>query len=283
MKVFMSWSGEHSKAVAELIHEWIGCVLQAVEPWMSTEGLDHGGIWFTDIIKELGDTSTGIICLTQENKAAPWILFEAGLLLKGLTKNKVCVFLVDLKTTDVGQPLSNFNHTPPNKEGVQKLIATLNKDLPKPLDAAHLNKMFEKFWPDFESKLAEILQRTPHTAKVEAREERALLEEILQNTRNLEKQMRGPEPRKLSMADFLVSTTDASPVSEHLRAQAASILLRNEIAKGIPMDEYFDHAYAMQIGERAARKIWQDAHPKSAAEIFGGGSPELPPGARATP
>lgn len=113
VKVFISWSGARSKEVAELMRDWIRCVLQVTRPWISTRDLDRGSIWFGEINEQLKDTGIGIICLTQENKNRPWILFEAGALMKGLTVNRVCTFLIDLEPKDVEDPLAQFNHTFP--------------------------------------------------------------------------------------------------------------------------------------------------------------------------
>lgn len=113
MKIFISWSGRRSQAVAEMLNDWIKCVLQASRPWLSTRDIDRGALWFSEIHDQLRDTSVGIICLTQENKERPWILFESGALAKGLSSNRVCTFLIDLKPSDLQDPLAQFNHTSP--------------------------------------------------------------------------------------------------------------------------------------------------------------------------
>ena len=82
MKVFISWSGERSKQVAQLLDEWINCVIQAVDPYLSLN-IDKGDVWLSSINDSLADTSVGIICLTKENLNKPWVLFEAGALAKG--------------------------------------------------------------------------------------------------------------------------------------------------------------------------------------------------------
>lgn len=94
MKVFISWSGSLSKKVAEILKPWIKCVLQVTEPFMSAEDIDKGTLWFNVISDQLADTAVGIICLTRDNLDQPWILFEAGSLAKGLSKTRVCRFLV---------------------------------------------------------------------------------------------------------------------------------------------------------------------------------------------
>lgn len=96
MKVFLSWSGTRSREIAKLLSDWLSCVIQALQPWVSDRDLDRGSLWFGEINDQLKDTTVGIICLTQENKDRPWILFEAGALAKGLSTARVCTLLIDL-------------------------------------------------------------------------------------------------------------------------------------------------------------------------------------------
>lgn len=111
MKVFISWSGDKSREVGELLNEWLQCVLQAVTPWISTQDIGKGSLWNSEINTQLETVSSGILCLTQENKEKPWILFEAGSLAKGLSENRIYTFLIDLQSQDVIPPLTQFNHT----------------------------------------------------------------------------------------------------------------------------------------------------------------------------
>jgi hypothetical protein len=129
MKVFISWSGRKSQKVALLLKNWLGCVIQASKPWVSSEDIERGSIWFNEINEILNDVSLGIVCLTESNKNKPWILFEAGALTTGLNSSRVCTFLIDLKSNDVTTPLSQFNHTLPNKDSMFKLIKTINSEL----------------------------------------------------------------------------------------------------------------------------------------------------------
>ncbi|WP_329611204.1 toll/interleukin-1 receptor domain-containing protein [Plesiomonas shigelloides] len=157
LNVFLSWSGDRSKAVAELLDTWLQCVIQAVDPWMSSKDIDRGSLWFSEINDQLQNTTIGIICLTQENKTKPWILFEAGALAKGLSNSRVCTFLIDLEPTDVGTPLSQFNHTFPTQEGLWELVRTLNNSLKdKALKEKTLELVFETYWPKFESERLEV-------------------------------------------------------------------------------------------------------------------------------
>jgi hypothetical protein len=192
----MSWSGGRSKATAELLSEWTKCVLQASRPWISTRDIDRGALWFSEISDQLKDTTVGIVCLTQENKNRPWILFEAGALAKGLSSNRVCTFLVDLKPADLEDPLAQFNHTLPDRESLWELVRTLNGCLGASiLDERILETVFATYWPQFETRFKELLKEVPPVAKAEQRSEKNLLGEILENTRALTQRMRSLESR----------------------------------------------------------------------------------------
>ena len=151
MKIFISWSGEKSRRVAELFNEWIQCVIQAVKPWMSSHDIERGALWFSEISNTLANTQIGIICLTQTNKIQPWILFEAGALAKGIDSNRVCTLLIDLEPTDIENPLAQFNHTiAKNKDSMWELVKTINHALlDNGLQEKVLNRAFETYWPQF--------------------------------------------------------------------------------------------------------------------------------------
>lgn len=191
MKVFLSWSGQRSKEVANLLSDWLCCVIQAARPWISTRDLDRGSLWFGEINDQLKDTTVGIICLTQENKGRPWILFEAGALAKGLSTSRVCTLLVDLEPKDIEDPLAQFNHTFPNRESVLGLVKTLNSSLAvNALDNRILDQVFETYWPQFEAKFAEILKTTDQAVATKPRPKEDVMVEILENTRMLNSRIR---------------------------------------------------------------------------------------------
>ncbi len=193
MKVFISWSGDRSRSVADLLDEWLQCVIQAVNPWMSSKDIDRGSLWFSEINDQLQNTSIGIICLTQENKEKPWILFESGALAKGLSSTRVCTFLIDLESSDVGNPLAQFNHTYPEKESLWDLVRTLNNSLDNSLKEKVLESVFETYWPQFLKSFNKILKDFPISKETVKRSDDDILLEILATTRSLEKRVRRVE------------------------------------------------------------------------------------------
>ncbi|WP_301814842.1 TIR domain-containing protein [Bacteroides caecimuris] len=127
MKVFLSWSGHKSHQVALVLRDWLPSVIQSITPYVSSEDIDKGARWSTDIAKELEDSTFGLLCVTKENLEAPWLLFEAGALSKMMDKSYVCPFIFDLKRAEVKGPILQFQSTIFEKEDVKKLVLTLNR------------------------------------------------------------------------------------------------------------------------------------------------------------
>jgi hypothetical protein len=185
MKVFISWSGNLSKDCAEFLKDWIKCTLQASDPWISTQDIDKGQLWFNDISNALSDTNVGIVCLTKSNKANPWILFEAGALAKGLSSSKVITFLINLKPSDIEPPLAQFHHTTPSRDDLQKLISSINNSLgDNKLIERVLTDVFNTYWPKFDEGFKRILESHAETSEeVAVRTSEEIQDEILNTIR----------------------------------------------------------------------------------------------------
>ncbi len=196
MKVFYSWSGDQSKAVAETLSVWLSQVIQAVDPWIST-AIAKGSRGLEEIGGALEECRFGIVCLTRQNLASPWILFEAGALSK--TRDRVWTFLLDLTPADIEPPLGSFQHTQATKSDVRKLLASINAEVAavneKALTESLLDVVFETNWPTLESKLSQIRKMHPDTA-APVRKDRALLEEILGAVRELQLNHEGAATRE---------------------------------------------------------------------------------------
>ena len=242
MKVFISWSGARSRAAAELLSEWVKCVLQATRPWISTRDVDRGALWFSEINDQLKDTTVGIVCLTQENKHKPWILFETGALAKGLSSNRVCTFLVDLSPADLEDPLAQFNHTHPDREGVGALVRTLNGCLGTlGLDERILNQVLDTYWDQFDEKFKALIKQHPIDHKPEPRSEKSLLSEILENTRSVNSRLRQLEIRREDdVARFVRDFVPSEPQSRRVMHEIARDAARNGASKHDAAKRLFD-------------------------------------------
>ena len=178
MKVFISWSGERSHAIAKALHDWLPSVIQTVETWISDEDIDKGARWSTKLAAELEQTQVGIICLTPDNLNAPWLLFESGALSKIQQNTYVCTLLFELEPADLQGPLAQFQSTKAQKEDVRKLIHTINKaqgDMAIPV--RQIDIAFERGWNELDLSI----QHVP-TLQVDSKAKRSdsdMIEEIL--------------------------------------------------------------------------------------------------------
>jgi len=188
MKVFISWSGETSKALAEVMSKWLECVIHAVKPYFSPEDVTKGSRWSTEISKELEASQVGLICLTKDNLEAPWLMFEAGAISKNLDKAHVCPILFGVEPADIKGPLTAFQSSRFEKTEIKKVVKMINGRLGDGgLSPTVLDSVFEKWWPDLEKEVNSILSKAPKAKKNGSRPERELLEEILELNRSFSK------------------------------------------------------------------------------------------------
>lgn len=201
MKVFISWSGAISHRVAIVLRDWLPSVIQNIEPYVSSEDIDKGARWSTDIAGELHASTYGLICLTRDNLAAPWINFEAGALGKSIDKGRVSPFLFRIKRSEVEGPILQFQSTVFEQEDVFKLLKSINDACgPDGLEASRLEKSFEVWWPQLEQQLNKIPAAEERSAEQQLEKPDELtadfsrvLEEILELTRNNHKLLRSPD------------------------------------------------------------------------------------------
>lgn len=187
MRVFISWSGETSKNIAEILRQWIPGVIQAAKPYYSPDDITKGTRWSSEISKELDASKIGIICLTKVNLESPWIMFEAGALSKNIDKSKVCPILFNVDPTDIQGPLIQFQAAKFSKSEMKKVVKMMNSELGDlALGNDVLDSVFEMWWPKLNEKIeAELSKAVSSARSSDLRPERDLLEEILSLTRDL--------------------------------------------------------------------------------------------------
>lgn len=198
MKVFISWSGEVSFKVAKVLKEWIPCVIQDVQPYFSSEDIDKGARWSTDIAKELESASFGILCVTKENMDSKWLNFEAGALSKAIDKSKVCPLLFRLKPSDItDSPILQFQMANDKKDDIYKLLKSINNSLGENgLEEARLEKVFTRFWPEIEKNFKEISDSANNNKDdnmSNSTKEPEILEEMLELLRTQQMLLKSPE------------------------------------------------------------------------------------------
>jgi hypothetical protein len=163
VKVFISWSDEHSRSVASALSQWLGRrVLHSIDFWMSDEAIVSGSHWNTELAAALGSADAGIVCVTRSNQHAPWLMFEAGALANRLAASRLVPLVIDLPLTEVTGPLAAFQGRVLDHDGVHRLVRDLNAWSERTIDPLDLNEISERWWPD----LAAGLQREEDKQKL---------------------------------------------------------------------------------------------------------------------
>ena len=183
MKVFISWSGQHSKRLGEAFRDWLPGVLQLVVPYFTPSDIEKGTRWPTDVARELSESQVGILCITRDNIHSDWLLFEAGALSKSLEQSHVCPVLFGINNTDLAGPLKQFQTTEFEKGDIHRLLGVINGRIDEnKLPQKTLDTVFEKWWPDLKTNIDQILAEAGEPEEP-VRSDRELLEEILQLSR----------------------------------------------------------------------------------------------------
>lgn len=155
--IFISWSGERSRKIAEELSHFLQRVIHTAKPFVSSNDIDKGDLWLSTLADKLSKSSIGIVCLTAENKNKPWILFEAGAIYKGLSKNRVCTLLIDINPNDIKYPLGGFQRTILEHEpDFYALIQTINSSMDFSIQNDVLRDSFNAHYNKFKDKCREI-------------------------------------------------------------------------------------------------------------------------------
>jgi predicted nucleotide-binding protein len=193
MKVFLSWSGRQSRGVALALRDWLPAVLQAIEPWLSSEDIPAGARWVSEISKVLKDAEIGILCLTAENLNSNWLNFEAGALSKRFDRSIVGVYAVGIEPSDVTGPLAQFQVTRADKEDTYRLVRAINDALgDASIAEPQLQRSFERWWPDLKKQLHEIALQDMKTANSQSSQDDKV-DEILGLVRQIARNQEMPE------------------------------------------------------------------------------------------
>jgi hypothetical protein len=214
LKIFLSWSGDRSRHVAEALRGWLKKVIQAIDPWMSEQDLQTGGRWNPELETALADSIFGVSCLTKSNLQKPWILFEAGALAsKVKDRSFLCPYLIDLEFEELGYPLATFHGQKCDKAGTFKLVCGINNALRSVQPAGalpdnDLAETFKTFWP----KLKKQLKKLPNEpAPRRKKDQYEMVMETWESVRELNQTVAalqdGLAPNRLAAAGYYVPSS----------------------------------------------------------------------------
>ena len=105
MRVFISWSGQRSRALGSALRSWLSKVIPGIS-FFDSEEIPKGKNWHVEVIKALRGCSIGIFCITPENLRSQWVLFEAGALAQHGDQPTLLTYTIG--PVELTGPLSHF-------------------------------------------------------------------------------------------------------------------------------------------------------------------------------
>lgn len=197
MKIFISWSGQTSKKIAEILKKWLPCIIQSIEVFYSSEDIEKGDKWEYKISNELSDSKFGIICLTPENISAPWINFEAGAIAKSLDSH-VATLMININPSDIQGPLARYQATKIERDDFYQLIKNINSTSDKNIDEEVLKNTFDSIWEKMSKEIYQIISSSSSTKSKSIKTKKDnidnnAIEEILQLLRKQNSLLTSPE------------------------------------------------------------------------------------------
>ena len=195
MKVFISWSGKRSKALANAIKEWIPDIVQHADPWVSDKDISAGERWAQKIAGELESSNFGILCITPENLSSEWILFEAGALSKAMQDAKVIPLLFGLELSELTGPLQQFQALKVDEQGMIETLKAINNASENKTKETTIENLVPQLWSSLQDKLDAI----PDIAETEKhmRPQSEIMEDLVSQVRGLNGRMRDFDPEMM--------------------------------------------------------------------------------------
>lgn len=230
MKVVLMWSGDPCHGVAIALGDFLDLVLPGPNYFIS-DAIQGGEPWRAALAEQLGDAEFGIACLTRDALSSQWLHFEAGVVWKAVQRDNVIPLFVGMKAGDVTGPLADFQGMEATRDGVAVLVGRLAATFSPARSEKSLLKAIEAAWPPLEAVVKAALSPAP-TVQVPAREDREILEEILERVRRILPAIDEAEPRPSDdlLAAMLIDVQRAlvahpgGPGKQHLRSIRATIL-----------------------------------------------------------
>jgi predicted nucleotide-binding protein len=146
MKVFISWSGELARQVANALRDWLPQVLHPVQAWLATDDPAPGQPWSEEIKDLHAETSVVLVCCTRENLASSNLNDEIAALTAA--RRLVIPVCVDVGVGELRGQIAGLSAVSLDAAGVGHLVRTLNSQLSEPVPARQLDAVLLLWIPE---------------------------------------------------------------------------------------------------------------------------------------
>ncbi|MCH8274112.1 MAG: TIR domain-containing protein [Armatimonadetes bacterium] len=186
IKIFIAWSTQPSLDYAKLLRDFLNTLPGNKDVFISEE-IEKGSIWQAVLEQELSKASAGILVVTPENVAAPWIHFEAGVMTGKMQRVRVSPLLFDVQGLRL--PLSNLQSTrSDDKDDFGKLMQNFLTVPECGANGEGLKKAFARLWDEFRSDVAKAKTKHGSIEQAEGPTPEEKIDEILTLVRRQSRQ-----------------------------------------------------------------------------------------------
>lgn len=123
-RLFICWSKERSKRMAEMLHETLKEQSLGLDSFVSTVSIESGKPWFTEVEVNLREAHDVLVCVTPENCQSHWMHFEAGFVAS--RARRVFVYCLPGATELLDGPISQYQVNIADKKGTEALFAAVS-------------------------------------------------------------------------------------------------------------------------------------------------------------
>lgn len=169
-RIFISWSGVRSKAIANQLHTYLRHISHSIEPWVSDIDIAAGEPWWLAVDSALALSTIGLVCVTADNVTSPWLLYEAGALVRGVPsggRRLLVPLLFDITPAALPAPLRPFQVETLDSAGWGRLVRRICELSGDKRDRLETDRLSDALWPQLLSSLDKIREQFPrpeHTA-----------------------------------------------------------------------------------------------------------------------
>ncbi|MBQ6207416.1 MAG: hypothetical protein IJK52_10080 [Oscillospiraceae bacterium] len=112
--------------MAKAFKEWLPVLFDGLDIYLSSS-MNKGVPWLAVLDENLKKANFAILCVTRENRAAPWLMYEAGVLSQTAGINHVAPFLLDISASELQSPVTRSQLTVFEREDLETLILSVNQ------------------------------------------------------------------------------------------------------------------------------------------------------------
>jgi SAM-dependent methyltransferase len=142
-KIFISWSGRTGQKLSLAMKEHL-LNYPGLNPWISSEDIQTGQVWFNKITESLNEVDEALVILTPSTLNSPWLNFEAGFLFGKLRRLSIVIISNDHSFKVTG-PFFHFQaFDGRDKNDIINYITSITNELKK-----NVERWVETFFNDW--------------------------------------------------------------------------------------------------------------------------------------